>query len=378
MNFQYKLYQLETGHTIVTPHGEPITGEEFNKYFSIISKWLEDERPDSFKKIQPSAANQNTYGSMVSKMFKAIVSDPYGEGLHQRYLLEKRTLAFLFVISYYIQKENRERTNPFLNHVMGHALLEWMPLPNLVEHYLGLSAENGGDCKDAVLLCEIFGDCPRYRRWGFERNPDKALKYAEIARRSPFYDRCAVEVDFAYAKALFCEDEENAEKSMSIVRETINGIFEKLADDEAPAEYLCWEYLELGFEMCSKRRLHKGDFDLLLAAYDQVIEEPDPRLYICGCKYWLAQCYINGINNQKDVSKAIGLLCSFHNPDYIKKAGLSLAKLYLEGNGVPKDISEARAIASLALLQRGEHPYFDEGPERSEAEALKRILSQVM
>ena len=128
--------------------------------------------------------------------------------------------------------------------------------------------------------------------------------------------------------------------------------------------------------ICSKQRLREGDFSLLWTAYSLMAENIfGSKVLLCGCRYWLAQCYIAAINNPIDIRKAIDLLSTCHSPAYVKKAGLSLAELYLEGKGVPKDLSEARAIASWALLQRGENPLSAGDPEEFEEARLRTIQS---
>ena len=130
---KYYLYKLSSGHTIVSPNNGPISKKDFESSFNIICDLLKNGNPSAFEEIKPNIGNTKTYGSMLNKIFDTISeSDALNE-------LENYKYAFIFLASYYIQKENRVRLNPFLCHVMGNALLKWLPIEELIIHYLSLS-----------------------------------------------------------------------------------------------------------------------------------------------------------------------------------------------------------------------------------------------
>ena len=354
MKYTHYLYKLSSGHTIVTPHGKEITREEYREYFEISSQWLKDVRPNAYKDIKPDPDNQKTYGSMINKMFDAYLYDPVEGGVQANYFLDKRTLAFLFVVSYLIQKEDRECITPFLSHVMGNALLLWLPIKDLVEHYLSLSAEvgKGSNLLDAFLLVRLF--CPNigFTNYGFEKDVDKALKYATVLYNNPLNKHRVENYDYAYARALFEKNKCNAKECIEIIDKKLN----KFNIEREDYTNVLLNYLILELEIASKVRDIKVNLDLNYIE-ELLSKQGDYSMRKNQGYYWLAQCYINGKNNAKDISKAIKLLTSINDPYLYKKAGAALANLYLTGNGVEYDAREALDIAYMAEEQANLHPY---------------------
>lgn len=374
MKYTYYLYTLPSGHTIITPHGKEISEEEYKEYFDIASNWLKETRPNASKEINPQLDNQKTYESMINKMFEAY---PYDEnGMLERYFLNKRTLTFIFIISYLIQKENRKGINPFLSHAMGNALLLWLPIKELVEYYLSLSAEagRGSNLSDGFLLVRMF--CPNigFSNYGFDSDVDKALKYATILYNNPLNEHKLDNYDYAYARALFEKDNNNADECLEIINKKL---YKYNIEYEEYTNVLL-NYLILELEIVSKVKSIKANLDL------NYIEEILSKEGKYSSRrnlgyYWLAQCYISGKNNNKGINKAISLLTNIKDPSLYKKAGASLASLYLTGDGVDYDPKEALDIISIAEGQANSHPYcrdVDEELLKIKETALSKIRQE--
>ena len=345
MNYQYHIYSLPTGHPILTPKGAAISEEEFQESFAVVLDWLKQVDPDHEANIHPE---RRITGSILKKMFQILSREK------KESFLDKKVLSFLYFVSYLIQIQNRERINPFLSHVMGQALFAWLPIPELVEHYLSFSAEKGSCLKDAGLLADLF--CPEtpLKRKGFKKDAEKALKYAKLAFHNPFNKHQINYVDYLYAKALYATGKEHAEECMEIIQRNLH-------QSEGNEKYI-FSYLSLGLEITNSVDGLSSPIDIGFAEGLLAKEKMNFAFPKDECRYWLAQCCISGKNNEKDIDRAIELLTNIRNPRLILSAAISLAEIYLEGKEVPLDAEEARAIAELALLQ----DYGDPAEERAE------------
>ena len=301
-------------------------------------------------------------------MFNAYLFDPVKGGVQEKYFLDKRTLAFIYVVSYLIQKENSGTLDPDLCHVMGHALLLWLPNHELVEHYLSLSAQSNRDesLSDGFLLVRLF--CPNigFSDYGFAKDLDKAIKYAIILFNNPLNKHWVENYDYAYARVLFEKDKNNAEECIKIIDKKLNKFNIEFADfTDALLNYLLLE-----LEIAAKVRVLSINLDL---NYVETVLLKMGQLSLRRNKglYWLAQCYIEGKNNEKNIKKAIELLTSINDPYLFKDTGASLAKLYLDGDGVDCDAREALDIACLAEMQAELHPY-----ARTDSKSLDDIMHQ--
>ncbi len=365
---EFKTLILPSGHPIVTPTGNPITQEEFHHYFQVTCDWLKEVRPESFESIKPSL-NKKNYASMLNEMFIAYGYDPLEGGTMERYYLDERPLAFIFIVSYYIQTEDKEDISPLLSHILGNALLNWLPILELVEHHLSISARSG-ETSDGVTMAEAFGSGTRYRRWGFPFDKSKALEYATLAYESsshqhdekPFY------VDYVYAKALFEFSKRNAARSMQIIREKL-AWYQRTKESEYASNIA--PFLALGLEISSNVRLPEALRIDLTFARKYLERTKSNWLSISECAYWLALCYIRGKNNPKNIPEAIHLLTTrIKNPSFSKLGAVALAQIYLDGNSIAKDPAKAYSIAYYSVVQCG---IVKGHPDRGDA-ALKKIL----
>ena len=176
----YYLYKLSSGHTIITPNDGLISNSDFEYYFNKICELLKNINPSACDEIKPNINNNETYGSMVNNIYDVISNS---DALNN---LESYQLAFIYVVSYYIQKENRERLNPFLCHVMGNALLKWLPIEELIIHYLSLSTECGNSVEDAYSLALIYTPNVTHENYPYIEDIDKAYKYIQTANKNIF------------------------------------------------------------------------------------------------------------------------------------------------------------------------------------------------
>lgn len=373
MKYTHYVYKLQSGHKIVTPNCKPILHEEFLEYFAIVSKWLKDVRPGSYNDINPDPNNDKTYGLMLNKMFEAYLHDPFKGGIEERYFLDDKTLAFIFVVSYFIQKYDRENLDPFLCHVMGNALLKWLPIPYLVKDYLWESAQvgKGSNLSDGFLLVQMF--CPNFgfSDYGFIPDVDKALKYATNLYNNPLNKYGLPNCDYAYAKALFEKDKNNAAECIKIIEKKIKQY------DLGNKVRMCVlsNYLVLELEILANVSNIKTTISL--ESLEKKINKLDDYFIRRNQGYyWLAQCYIYGRNTKKDIQKAIKLLRSINDPSLYKKAGISLGKLYLEGNGVDLDAREAFDIAEIAEMQASTYRYRRENDELEMSEFLCKAMDK--
>lgn len=354
MQYKHHYFKLSSGHTIITPQGKPITENEFKEYFSIVSDWLKQVRPNAFDEINPVADNNESYATMLNNMFNAYLYDPVEGGIQEKYFLDKRTLAFIFVTSYFIQKENKENINQLLSHVMAHSLLQWLPHHNLIEHYLSISAKEGEHCdlSDAFLLVRLY--CPNigFHNYGFPNDINKALDYATLLYNNPLNKHKVDNYDYAYVRALFEKDRKNAAKCIEIIDKKLN----KYNIEYENHTNVLLNYLILELEIASKEKVLSINLDMNYIE-DFLDEQSDYSARKNQGYYWLAQCYINGKNNNKNVDKAISLLTKIKDPYLYKKAGAAFAKLFLEGNGVDLDAREAYDIAEMADSQANIHGY---------------------
>lgn len=331
MNYQYKLYKLDSGHTIVTPYGKPITESEYREYFSIVSCWLKVIDPEAYKKISPDPDNSAARYSMIKEMLRAFHQGPDGECY-----LDKRSLAFIFVASYYVQIRDCELISSNLSHVMGNALLEWLPIPELVEHYLALSADAGigSNLRDGLTLAELF--CPgiSMSKPSFDKDAKKALKYARILYDNPRNKHDLNRYDFLYAKALFLNYPQRAEECMNIVKANVSGGYNE------ENQWHLLNYLSLGLEIMSSIEGLQNKLDLEFAEKMITEAENDHPVFAEECDYWLAKCYINGKNNQTNPERAVQLLHSAAPWRPLrKKIGAALAGMALDANNVEEALS---------------------------------------
>ena len=277
----YKLYKLDNGRVIVTPFGKPITEEEFLRYFDAASSWLKEVRPSAYRKISPDPKNEKTSGWMLCKMFNAYLYDPEVGGVKERHPLDERVMAFIYVLSYYVQASKSESIDPFLSHTMGNTLLEWLPIPELVEGYLSESAEIGKGCNlsDALRLTELY--CPKiiYEHPSFRKDLGKALKYGKWMYENPFNDHGVNHYDYVYAFVLFLNG--SSKESMAIVLDKLN----QEVDEERMGNLLA--YLSLGLEIEATDESQTGRISLSLA--EELIEEgkADHPYFARKCEAWL-------------------------------------------------------------------------------------------
>lgn len=374
MKYTHYLYKLPNEHTIVTPHGKEINIDEYNEYFEISMKWLKEVRPKVHKEIKASMKESGFTFELLNKMFDAYLFDPVKGGVQPRYFLDKRTIAFIFVVSYLIQKESK-KVNPLLAHVMGNALLLWLPTNHgLIEHYLAISAESHKEksLSDGFLLVRLY--CPNlgFGTYGFNSDIDKALKYAKTLYNNPLNKHRVENYDYAYARALFEKDKRNADECIKIIDKKLN----KYNIEWEDYTNVLLNYLLLELEISSKVQNIDLDIDLLYAEGVLAKEGEMSRRRNEGF-YWLAKCYIEGKNNIKSIKKAIELIGKINDPDLYKKAGTMFAKLYLEGNGVELDVREAYDIACLADVQASIYPWvsgtFDSELDKTIEEASKKM-----
>ena len=233
MKYTHYLYKLSNGHTIVTPQRKEISTIEYNEYFEMSMKWLKEVRPKVYRQIKDTIRESGFTFELLNEMFDAYLYDPVEGGVQAKYFLNKRTLAFIFVISYLIQKEG-EVVNPLLAHVMGNALLLWLPTNlTLIEHYLAISAESCDEesLSDGFLLVCLY--CPNigFGTYGFRNDVDKALNYAKILYDNPLNKHRVENYDYAYARALFEKDKSNADECIKIIDKKLNN-FMKRAEKE--------------------------------------------------------------------------------------------------------------------------------------------------
>lgn len=342
MKYTHYLYKLPSGHAIVTPHGKAITEAEYKEYFEIISKWLEETRADIYDEIKPYTINQKNCGEMLNKMFETYLRPD--QRLSVRYFLDKRTLAFIYVVSYFIQKENKEIVDPNLSHVMGHALLRWLPIVELIEHYLEYATRNY--LSDYVVLTNMY--CPNYGHhdYGFKKDVNKAFVYATNLAINQPKPHILNDFDYAYARALYELDHENAEYCIEIIDEKLNKY--NIESDSYHA-YVLLDYLILELEIASKTKCININLDLNYI--EEIITKHANFIYKSTGYYWLAQCYITAKNNDRNVQKAIELLTKIDEPDLYKKAAIKIADLYLNSPDIAHDATEAFSILKIANMQ---------------------------
>ena len=371
MRYAYYLYKLSSGHTILTPKGKTITKEEFSEYFDIVCKWLKDVRPNLFNDINPQKDSRR-YGEMLNEMFEAYQYDPIEGGVQERYFSDLRTLAFLFVVSYYIQKENEKVLSPQLTHVMGNALLEWLPISKLVEYYLSLSAnpDYGSNTSDGYTLFRMFNQDRFFTLKGFEKNDEKAFKYAEMNYTNPLNRHDCNNSDLAYAKMLFKKD-----KYLYIddVLRIINEKLENYNLEDENDQCVLRHYFIFQLEVSSKIKNANIDIDLDYAE-DYLLNKVGYSLFKSEGLYWLAQCYISGLNNSKNVEKAKELLLKINDPYMYKRAGASLAKIYLDAF----DYEQALTVATIADYQGTRHCLGDPLSEKELDEALQKATQKAI
>ena len=364
MKYRYQLYELGSGHVIVTPEGKPMTEDELHHYFSIVDAWLKDVRPKAHEAIRPDADVVKTRHSMLSKMFDAFLYDPEQGGVKDRHCFDERTLAFIFVVSYAIQEMDTAGLTPFLLHTMGNALLEWLPIPELVEHYLSLSAEmgKGSEIKDALTLTNLFCPGVTLALPCFEKDPRKALKYARMMSDNPFNDHGINRYDYVYAWVLYLNGSPYEAECMRIVTEKLDMVE---ADEERMANLL--DYLALGLEACATAEGLEHRLDLNRA--EQLLERGREHypLLADSCAYWLAKCHIAAWNDEPNPTRAKALLLSIRNPSLKKKVGAALAQLALDSG----DDEEAWTI--LRTVQYLYGPLTDD--DREIAEVMDRVVA---
>lgn len=190
-------------------------------------------------------------------------------------------MAFIYVLSYFVQTSKSESIDPFLSHTMGNALLEWLPIPELVESYLSESAEIGKGCNlsDALRLTELY--CPKiiYEHPSFRKDLGKALKYGKWMYENPFNDHGVNHHDYMYAFALFLDG--SNKESMDIVLDKLN----QEVDEERMGNLLA--YLSLGLEIEATDESQRGRISLSLA--EELIEEgkAEHPYFARKCEAWL-------------------------------------------------------------------------------------------
>ncbi len=339
MNYVFNTYTLKSGHTIITPDGKPMSEEQFQEYFSFCCDWLKDVNPEAYEEIKPTP-DAKSYGSMVHQMLIGLLHNK--EGWPLRYYLDPRPLAFFFVVSYYIQKEDRERIDPFLARTLGHALLEWLPQPELVVHYLDISARNL-HIDDAITLTKIYSlntPSTRFpRQFAYLKDPAKAFEYAKLAYEFACDIKCPDLADCYYAEALYDLDKKNAEECMSIVLKRIA----PLKGGEKELSLGRARYLALGYKIMDENDAFKGRISNE-AAYDVVMEEGLHRTY-----YTDKLAYRVALDCRKeDADKAIAALKTIQSEEYRTKAAIALANIYLE----KKDPDQAACIAIMGTFQK--------------------------
>lgn len=350
MKYTNYVYKLKNGYHIISPERREITKNEYFRYLDISLRWLKVVRPEVYVEIKPFIKDDESLITYIEKMFNGFIYNPEKEGSSTKYFLDKRPLAFIFVLSYIIQNQPQNEIDPDIAHVMGNALLLWEPsYTGLIEYYLSICAKsrNANNLNDCFLLVCLF--CPNigFFNYGFKNNKEKALDYAKILYHSSANKHQLDNYDYAYARALFENDSSKAGECMEIICDKISkyNIEHNNSDTNAILNYLL-----LGLEIYSKAK----DLDkfLDLKSIEKIIEkEPESSLKRNEGFYLLAACYVYGKNNFKDIDKAIELLEQIKNPNIIGKAGALLSSLYLEGNGVELDAREALEIAYLADVQ---------------------------
>ena len=290
MDQQCQLLKLDTGHTIVTPKGEPITEEEYRTYFGIVCDWLKELNPKAYDRLALDRENGQVTNGTVAKMFDALLYKSGQRDGKGSCPPDERTLAFIFVVSYRIQLLKNWVMSPFLGHAMGNALLEWLPIPKLIEYYLVRSAVQGSNLRDAHTLTELYLPGISQQPSPFPKDAKKALAYARLAYRSGFNKHGVNLSDYLYARALFVSGEEHAEEAMRIVLEKLS-----LKDDQAERTFNLLHYLSLGLQISAKAEGLENKLDLDQAKSIIEREKDEYPDLAASCERWLEK------NKQKRV-----------------------------------------------------------------------------
>ncbi len=326
MKYTHYIYKLENGLKIITPNGKEITKEEYDEHSSSVLCWLEIANPTAFKFLRPNNVIKD-----VESLFR-IFDEIVVRRKFPRDLLNLNGITFIYVIGYFIQN-SREPIEPLLAHLMARALMKWLPNSQLIEEYLLMSADSGNIEDACTLLVQYSEERTFYK---IKKNVSGALKYGEFVYNNFLDDRRNVRYKGLYAKALFESDPKgNVNKAVDIMLDivlkernlaldTLIDLLEILSKEKVDREI---DFKELESIIYSEEHWNQGRYK---------------------AQYWLAKCYISGVNRRKNVKVAIRYLKDIinHDVDMMAEAGASLAELYYNGDGVYVDYDEAFFIAS--------------------------------
>ena len=369
MKYTYKLLSLSNGHTILTPTGEKITRTEFIYYFDILCEWLKEINPKAYVKINPNPDNRRTYGGMMYEIYKKILYSSTSKPIRFQ---DTRKLAFLFVLSYYIQEEPASRLSQYIAYVLGKALLNWLPIPELFEDYLSIAAQgkdNNLAVDAAYQLVKVF--CPNFGSGNYyvDRDAEKALKYATLVYENPMNGHGFELYDYSYLRALFENDPANAELCLDIIDDKL-----KQMEDTEEGYFgspNVFRYIDLKLDIALKVKFESRDLGIEeLEKY--LLDQPNREFGYDQCIYQLAKCYITGLNNPIDYAKAEVLLMSMD--DWIVRNYIAalLARIYVE----QRDYDQAYSISMLAKYSREDAIFFTEGEKELE-DMLKEVLPHI-
>ena len=334
------------GHPFITPDGKYISDKDYIFYLDLILGWAEKANKSEFEKL--NIVKENIDNITLRKLFDLLSQHTGSENL--RDFLNKRGLAFVFVVSYHIQKRKDEFLSPYLAKVYYSSLMRWLPVSKVAHHYLDIMCNNNHLEALRLLTVAYTGDdyfSSEADLLNIKEDLDKAVYYADKLYHSPLNEHVCDRNDLYYSKALFKKDVRNADHCLDALNHIIHKYWLESDEDES---YVILDYIIFELEIASKvKSPHVNlDFDEIEGYLLTLSDWSDFK--VAGL-YWLAKCYLAGLNCEKNARKAEYFLKYVMNShaSYIKKSGAVLATIKMDGIDCEIDYEEANNIVDLAM-----------------------------